>query len=425
MKKQNRGITLIALIITIVVMLILVAVVVSTTINSNLINKVKRAKGEWEEAEREDSNIAGMEVNGVKYDSLQDYVDGLGGSDTGNGAGECTHTYGEWIIDTEATCVAKGSKHQTCTKCGKTVTEEIDKINHILDEDRKCTREGCDYVATPISKESPFIGYYADLDDDGTVDGIIYADLAFDGNGQWTNGQWTNSDGAYSYSAKDKTTLNDYYISQEEEYQYKSFKSKPVIAPINKDNNEANDRFYVIALKDFTTPEYTWFYFYKNAVDENYNGLMDPSDTELEFRSDYCVGRKNTNTMISIWDKNGGEGGYARATQDNQDIWKHIKGYIETEAEEYRNWFIPSRAEWGAFGKFATDQGLTSNTWDDAGNMTEGNYNTNYGLSCEYWSSSQNDAGSAWSAGFSQRLYVRLRRPRQHLCASERDFLIV
>jgi len=78
MKKQNKGITLIALIITIVVMLILVGIVVSTTINSNLINKVKRAKGEWERAEGEDSNLSGATINGEYYGSLQDYVTQLG-----------------------------------------------------------------------------------------------------------------------------------------------------------------------------------------------------------------------------------------------------------------------------------------------------------------------------------------------------------
>jgi len=62
------------IIITIVVMLILVGIVVSTTINSNLINKVKRAKGEWERAEGQDSNIAGVTVDGKYYGSLKDYA---------------------------------------------------------------------------------------------------------------------------------------------------------------------------------------------------------------------------------------------------------------------------------------------------------------------------------------------------------------
>jgi len=76
MRKTNKGITLIALIITIVVMLILVGVVVSTTINSNLINKVKTATGDYKEAEGNDANLLGVEVDGIRYNSLQDYVEG-------------------------------------------------------------------------------------------------------------------------------------------------------------------------------------------------------------------------------------------------------------------------------------------------------------------------------------------------------------
>ena len=35
-----------------------------------------------------------------------------------------------------------------------------------------------------------FIKYYADVDADGDVDGIIFADLAFSNSGQWTDGNW-------------------------------------------------------------------------------------------------------------------------------------------------------------------------------------------------------------------------------------------
>ena len=61
-----------------------------------------------------------------------------------------------------------------------------------------------------------FVNLKSSLNDEGIreVDGIIYADLAFNGSGQWTN-----ANGAYSYSKKDKDSLNDYYICQEEEYQ--------------------------------------------------------------------------------------------------------------------------------------------------------------------------------------------------------------
>ena len=38
-----------------------------------------------------------------------------------------------------------------------------------------------------ISKTEPYVGYYADVNADGTVDGVIYADLAVGntGDGEW------------------------------------------------------------------------------------------------------------------------------------------------------------------------------------------------------------------------------------------------
>ena len=42
-----------------------------------------------------------------------------------------THTYGDWVIDTEATCTATGKKHKTCTICKQfTVTEDIPALGH-------------------------------------------------------------------------------------------------------------------------------------------------------------------------------------------------------------------------------------------------------------------------------------------------------
>ena len=39
--------------------------------------------------------------------------------------GECEHTYGEWVIDREATESTAGERHRECTKCGDRVTEDI------------------------------------------------------------------------------------------------------------------------------------------------------------------------------------------------------------------------------------------------------------------------------------------------------------
>lgn len=37
----------------------------------------------------------------------------------------------------------------------------------------------------PISQTDSYVGYYADIEGDGTVDGVIYADLAVGGSGNW------------------------------------------------------------------------------------------------------------------------------------------------------------------------------------------------------------------------------------------------
>lgn len=57
------------------------------------------------------------------------------------------HTNGAWITDNEATCTTKGSKHQICSVCSKTIkTEEISAKGHVEITDKAvaatCTATG-------------------------------------------------------------------------------------------------------------------------------------------------------------------------------------------------------------------------------------------------------------------------------------------
>ena len=61
-----------------------------------------------------------------------------------------------------------------------------------------------------ISKIESYVGYYADMDADGTVDGIIYADLAIGGSGI----RGSNENGTYEIPKKEIKDLKEYYISQ-------------------------------------------------------------------------------------------------------------------------------------------------------------------------------------------------------------------
>ena len=71
--KENTGITLIALIITIVIMLILVAVSVNVLINSNIIGQAEKAADKYKTASEEESNGGKITIGGKEYDSIDDY----------------------------------------------------------------------------------------------------------------------------------------------------------------------------------------------------------------------------------------------------------------------------------------------------------------------------------------------------------------
>ena len=130
------------------------------------------------------------------------------------------------------------NKAKTATRAYKNATED--------------ERTGLDEADKEIAKYMPrgtatnYTGYYADVNDDGTVDGVIFIDLA-----QGASGQWTNNDGVYSYSAV-TSGLRSYKTSSS--YTGK-FGTKSVIAP---NGTIGNARFYVMALSDFDTSTHTW-----------------------------------------------------------------------------------------------------------------------------------------------------------------------
>ena len=109
------------------------------------------------------------------------------------------------------------------------------------------------YAKNPESKPAPtttnYTGYYADVDDDGTVDGVIFIDLA-----QGASGQWHNGSGTYSYSAV-TSGLRSYKISTKPSSYSGKFGTKPVIAP---NGTSGNARFYVMALSDYDTSTHYW-----------------------------------------------------------------------------------------------------------------------------------------------------------------------
>ena len=91
-------------------------------------------------------------------------------------------------------------------------------------------------VKIPTFTESSGVGYYADVDGNGTVDGIIFADFKKGGSGSW---------GGTSYTISTVTGLKEYYVSKTN---YNgALGTKNVLSA----RGSGNPRFNVMALSDY------------------------------------------------------------------------------------------------------------------------------------------------------------------------------
>lgn len=243
-------------------------------------------------------------------------------------------------------------------------------------------------TTTPSAKE--FIGYYADVNNDGTPDGVIYADLVEGVNGTW-GGVTVN------VSADTTSTFKNYYISSETDYAG-AFGTKPVLSA----EGNGSERFYVMALKDISSSCYYWYY----------NGSI--SDYSTAAKTGFGEGKTNTANMIAKW--NADTDANKITSEDGKsciDMW----GAIQTK--EWINWYVPSKDE---FAAFASNLGISS-----SGCLAT--------LSVSYWSSSLDDCDKAWytingmgiflAGGFQRRHQLRRRGYRCLLRSSWRDFLIL
>lgn len=139
--KNNRGITIVSLIITIIVMIILASITIATVTGDNdLVQRAEGAKNAIESSDAEEKN---------KIDDAYGYTNTVGGGSITdhNGLGDkpgyvvdgwvdsdetpaCTHTWGAGVVTVEATCEKNGLKGYTCTKCGGTKNEAIEALGH-------------------------------------------------------------------------------------------------------------------------------------------------------------------------------------------------------------------------------------------------------------------------------------------------------
>ena len=218
-----------------------------------------------------------------------------------------------------------------------------------------------------LPESTSYVGYYADVDGNGTVDGVIYADLAIGGSGTW-NPSGNSSYNSYgTYTIPKGSNFKKYKVSKSG---YSGdFGTKDVLT-VSK--SSGNERFYVMALDDVDSSYHTW---YNNA----YGNMNDyASTTSTSFGS----GKQNTKNMIAKWNSS------AYGSQNGDSNYPDMWGLSAVQSGTWNGssgWYIPSREEWAAFGGQL--------------GITQSNYG-NKGLSAWCWSSSQSDTNRAWYARF-------------------------
>ena len=115
-------------------------------------------------------------------------------------------------------------------------------------------------VTRQVSTSESYVGYYADVDGDGTVDGIIFADLLHGKTGQWGNGLLINGDVTYTIPTIESTKVKSYKISQKDYTNQLGGTAK-----ILTQAEEGENRFYVLALSDAGNCQLAWLGHYQNA----------------------------------------------------------------------------------------------------------------------------------------------------------------
>ena len=328
--RSDRAITLIALIVTIIVLLILAGVTINLAVNNQgIFNKAKTATRAFKNAsENEQTGLDEADKEIAKYMPKE----GLEGGSVATGKGTTLPSSSFPII------------------------------------------------SVPGLK-------YADLDGDGTADGIIVADISKDSTDTTTykgGNPWGDSSGRFSYTKKETSELREY--SENTSYKYTNADGNTVDGTlITCTNNTGTPRYYVLSLADYDGNGHYW---YKNAYSKM-------SDYSIFTSKDFGQGKENTKKMIERIKNHSDTSKYSvdygeATTGTNADVWN----IIEDKFNE--GWFVPSKEEWAVFASYLN----TSRT------STDINYYVNYGLSDWYWSSSQGDDGFAWYVNFTTG-YVR------------------
>ena len=458
---KERGITLVALIITIIVILILVGVTIGQITGSDgIIKRAQNATAEYKQKSAEEKVALLMQeyqydkmekgLKGEEY-TLKQFLDDNTGKydkyDLDSNPKTITVDNIDVAIDDNYSVIDNTKKADTSDPL-KNTDRTIDDLNADGGDSNK------DGV---VDTKDDLRGFYIDLNNDGnldtTYDGVIFGDLKVGGKGVYwchtTEGMYDDIDSylaslgdetedekktikeeynsatgtdkiglSWQYGIKSgiaevekytiptKTNLNTYEFIKDTDGSIKQFEGPfGTRGMLHKKSTVTDgDRFYVMALANIDDKTHTW---YSNAF-----GKMNDYSTYTS--TEFGQGKENTRKMIARGNNNGKDPYDSSNTSDygalsDTDVWK----VIQTQAS--KGWFVPSRDEWNAFGAFFKVGGEYSNQRID-GNTFDESYKTDhtysdYKLSAWWcWSSSQYNSLRSYFAyfyyGYSTNYYV-------------------
>ena len=168
-------------------------------------------------------------------------------------------------------------------------------------------------VQLPHFTASSGVGYYADVDGNGTVDGVIFEDFKVGGSGSW--GKWNGT-----YTIPTVSGTKEYYISKTN---YSGpFGTKDVLSAKGSGNN----RFYVMALSDVGNDTYLW----SEGKELESNGWIMPE------RNEWAAFLGNLKISESNYKSCGLKGEYWSSTKaDDSFVW--VAQF--TAVENYNGYF--------------------------------------------------------------------------------------
>ena len=191
--QNNKGITLIGLMVVVAIIIVLLRYGIKYAIDSNLIGHAEKTAQATNEREKDQLDQAETIMGRIDDIEKQQKIDSCG-----------EHNWVDDKVITEATCTTPGSKSQKCSKCPATRTVETPALGHNYVNGRCTVCQGGLVIGAPIN-------YHEYLDTNGNAFSTMpsYTSL------KTTRGSKNSSDSDATYSVVNNSGIEWIVLGQE------------------------------------------------------------------------------------------------------------------------------------------------------------------------------------------------------------------